>query len=413
MNMFYRLYSVDTASKTADLYLGLPKIFKSLEKTVFFLYGWLSSLSPPISTDLTSSLRLIIGFSEWPINTFSIECSNDGCIYLVDVVNPEEKINTLLLCPPVRMFVHLLRKPRPNEPVRNPPLSQNAFTNTNNSRNNTRHLTGRNTQNTRRRHNPRIVREDPAPKTARNPLKFTDKNKCVAPTPPPKLPQDQQGNPIIPFDEEFEKKKETNRNNILQKRQVDEAYNIYNHDKKAYLRIRDDIENNLLSRESIPEFFSDKYEVFRIMDLRNDLNGRQDPEQEFERFTNLLKVFYECKYDEDTKVNSPYQGLFSQDQVYVPHNYHYLTDTQKEECANKYGMSKTEFEAKHIQNENSTPVSQPNGYDTALKSLSNLSEQLNHDTDSDEETKPDTTNNAMNTYPNLQEWRAELDKMGI
>lgn len=107
--------------------------------------------------------------------------------------------------------------------------------------------------------------------------------------------------------------------------------NIFENDKKSYLKIKNDIESGHLELDQIHPHFSLKYQIFKILELRNDINFNCDDhiKDEFAVFSKI----YEASKDDIEQENKPY----------VPHNYNYLTTEQKEEYATKYNSTKEQL----------------------------------------------------------------------
>ena len=123
------------------------------------------------------------------------------------------------------------------------------------------------------------------------------------------------------------------------------AYNeklrIFSSDKKAYVLIKNDIENGKLREADINEIFIDKYRIFKILDARKTINFASDLniKNEFLLFSELIEVKEEIE-ETETKLDAA--------SVYIPHNYGYMDKNKKEEYAKKYNMSLEDFEAKYI-----------------------------------------------------------------
>nr|QZX43313.1 hypothetical protein [Mimivirus sp.] len=80
--------------------------------------------------------------------------------------------------------------------------------------------------------------------------------------------------------------------------------------------------------------------IFKLLETRNCLNLSNDEniKEEYKLFNELYQL------DND---DSPEDNIISK--VYVPHNYHYMTISQKENHAKNYGLTIEEFENKFLQ----------------------------------------------------------------
>lgn len=107
---------------------------------------------------------------------------------------------------------------------------------------------------------------------------------------------------------------------LRNKEREKENKNIFKADKKAYYLLKQDICEHKITEDKISILFKDKYPIFKFMDMKNLLNT----EDEYIQYVNLYDELYPKKtYD--------IEG-------YVPHNIHYLDDTEK----NKYNNIKTQ-----------------------------------------------------------------------
>lgn len=115
---------------------------------------------------------------------------------------------------------------------------------------------------------------------------------------------------------------------------------FFKNDKKAYFEIRNDIERGTLKWDDINPYFLLKYQIFRILEFRGAIKlGNDNIEQEYQEFTQLHDVCQENNYE-----------CLSTETVYIPHNYQYLSDYEKEEYAAKYHLTRQELEDRYINN---------------------------------------------------------------
>ncbi|QGR53774.1 hypothetical protein [Moumouvirus maliensis] len=113
---------------------------------------------------------------------------------------------------------------------------------------------------------------------------------------------------------------------------------LFKSDKNSYKLIKNDIDKGILDSKDINIFFADKFLVFKLLETRNCLNLLNDDniKTEYE----LFKELYE-----------PEENIISEEEnIYVPHNYHYISEQEKINHAKKYGMSIEEFENKYVNN---------------------------------------------------------------
>lgn len=128
---------------------------------------------------------------------------------------------------------------------------------------------------------------------------------------------------------------------------------IFDSDKRAYIKIKKDIDNNIISSSDINPCFSLKYHIFRILDGRKsiDFNSNDNIQQEFD----LFQVIYDnCNNDDDCddigndEDNNTDNNRKPDKKVYIPHNYHFMTRDKKEQYAATYRMTLKDFEDKYI-----------------------------------------------------------------
>lgn len=112
-------------------------------------------------------------------------------------------------------------------------------------------------------------------------------------------------------------------------------------DKKSYFKIKDDIDANIIKEIDINSDFLIKYDIFKILDSRDQLkkNIDTDLQNEYTLFTDFYNIYEEAD-DIITESKKPIMA------IYIPPRYEYMTDQQKEDYAKKYKMTRIEFESK-------------------------------------------------------------------
>ena len=131
----------------------------------------------------------------------------------------------------------------------------------------------------------------------------------------------------------------------------DKGLPIFESDKKSYSQMKQDILQGIIKVDNINPSFIYKYHIFKVLETRNaiDFTNNQSIKKEYDIFKELQD---ECEKDEceedacakDTCKPSPMEKV----NIYVPHNYSYMTPDQKEHYAKKYKMSQREFEENYI-----------------------------------------------------------------
>jgi hypothetical protein len=144
------------------------------------------------------------------------------------------------------------------------------------------------------------------------------------------------------FDEKFEAKREEKRLDRIETMKHENKLRIFTDDKKIYPRIKDDIANGKLKYESIHPNFVAKYQIFKILEERSaiDFTHNLNIADEFKIFDDLYESCMEVIREKSVVVTKP--------APYVPHNYNYLSEKEKDDIANKYQMTREEFETTHV-----------------------------------------------------------------
>lgn len=110
-------------------------------------------------------------------------------------------------------------------------------------------------------------------------------------------------------------------------------------DKNSFSKIKKDVVNGKLSKDDINPIFILKYEIFEILDTRKciDFSSNEKLKEEYE----LFQSFYnECKEEEEE--------IMGNKNVFVPHNYNYMSPEKKEEYARKYKLTRRQFEDRYV-----------------------------------------------------------------
>jgi len=165
----------------------------------------------------------------------------------------------------------------------------------------------------------------------KNPYKHQPEKSISKPVEEPPKPQ------MTEEDELFEQEKEKRRNAVIERNKIAEKYNVFENDKKSFVQIDKDINSGLLRPDDIHPCFVAKHVVFSVMRDRGDITFENNNalEEEYVQFADLLdSLEYE---DEETGKSST--------AFHIPHNYLFLSDFDKEECAKKNGMTRRELEA--------------------------------------------------------------------
>ncbi len=142
------------------------------------------------------------------------------------------------------------------------------------------------------------------------------------------------------FDEDFEAEKERIRNEKILQNKSNEKFRIFESDKKSYQLIKQDILNDKLRSDEINPIFALKYDIFKLLEIRNSINFESN-DNISEEYNIFMELYDECvnTEDDDKKSNA---------NVYIPPNYNYMSDEKKNEYAKKYKMTRRQFEEKYI-----------------------------------------------------------------
>lgn len=145
------------------------------------------------------------------------------------------------------------------------------------------------------------------------------------------------------FDEEYELEREKKRLDRIKDEQQIKLINIFITDKKMYPLVKADIAIGKMKQELIHPNYIMKYQILKILEDRSVINFNTDTNIQ-EEFTLFSDLYDSCMEDIIDKKTADSPGL----NVYVPHNYEYLSEHEKNECAKKYNMNRIEFESKHV-----------------------------------------------------------------
>lgn len=159
------------------------------------------------------------------------------------------------------------------------------------------------------------------------------------------------------FDENFEAKKENERNKKIETRRANEKISIFMSDKKSYTMICNDLKDGIIKIDDIPQFFVLKYEIFKILENRGVINfdTNDNIDDEYDIFKTLFEECSDC-VDDPKYVplgiyrDDEFSRKSSNKKIYIPHNYQYMTKEEKEKYAKKYKMTLSQFENKYINN---------------------------------------------------------------
>lgn len=140
-------------------------------------------------------------------------------------------------------------------------------------------------------------------------------------------------------DELFELEKEKKRNEVIEQNRENEKYRIFENDKKAFVQIIKDVNDGLLSQDDIHPCFVAKYVVFSILKGRDCINFENNNNLK-EEYGIFMDLFQNLEYED------PESGQASSS-VHIPHNYLFMSDAEKAECAERNNMTREELES-HI-----------------------------------------------------------------
>lgn len=118
-----------------------------------------------------------------------------------------------------------------------------------------------------------------------------------------------------------------------------QKFRVFQSDKRSYVQIKQDIDAGQLKRDDINPAFILKYQIFKLLDERGSIDFTSDAKikEEYDIFYELYQVCLEND-DDDSCVKEP-------NNVYIPHNWNYMTDEQKEAYVKKCKMTLPEFNA--------------------------------------------------------------------
>jgi len=137
-------------------------------------------------------------------------------------------------------------------------------------------------------------------------------------------------------DEQFELEKEKKRNAVIEQNRIDESYRVFENDKRSFTQINKDINNGLLLQDDIHPCFVAKYVVFSILRERGVINFENN-DQSRKEYDIFMDLYQSLEYEDPTCEQSSQT-------IHIPHNYLFMTDAQKEECAKKNNMTTKQLE---------------------------------------------------------------------
>ena len=114
----------------------------------------------------------------------------------------------------------------------------------------------------------------------------------------------------------------------IQKDMEQQKKNIYYSDKDTYFKMKNDISLGKLNENLISPLFKQKYPIFKFMDSNSDINSDNSSATEYELYCHLFNELYPAKFSDEEQVN------------YIPHNYHYLEESEKNKYKNFVSTNK-------------------------------------------------------------------------
>lgn len=116
---------------------------------------------------------------------------------------------------------------------------------------------------------------------------------------------------------------------------------VFSSDKYSYQKIKNDIDEDRMDPDDINPCFVLKYDILKVLDSRGKIEFDNDDniDQEYDDFMMLYQLYLEDIANDDDN---------NTDDVYIPHNYNYLSLEKQTEHAAKYNMTHEEFENKYI-----------------------------------------------------------------
>ena len=116
---------------------------------------------------------------------------------------------------------------------------------------------------------------------------------------------------------------------------------VYASDRNSYFQIKKDIDEDSFDEKHIHPAFAIKYSIFKVLVARGEVMELEpNIEHEYSIFADLYDDCMDDSSEEDEQ--APVSN------VYVPHNYFYLTPKEKEELAQRYDMTPKQFEDSHV-----------------------------------------------------------------
>jgi hypothetical protein len=132
---------------------------------------------------------------------------------------------------------------------------------------------------------------------------------------------------------------------------VNDSIKKFQQDKKSFLLMKKDIENKKLTFDNMDPAFLEKYLVFDILYDRNIISVEdKNLDDEYEEFSKMFDILRKANNKETEHKERPH----------IPHNYSYMSYTQKVRYARKYKMSVKEFEEKFINEKKDEEIKESN-----------------------------------------------------
>ena len=125
------------------------------------------------------------------------------------------------------------------------------------------------------------------------------------------------------------------------KKTINDKLKVYTSDRHSYFQIKKDIDEDNFDEVHIHPAFAIKYSIFKVLVARGEIvQDEPNIEHEYSIFADLYE---DCMDD-----SSEDEGPTPVSNVYVPHNYFYLSSQEKEELAARYSMTPKQFEDSHV-----------------------------------------------------------------
>ena len=116
----------------------------------------------------------------------------------------------------------------------------------------------------------------------------------------------------------------------------DAKFRMFKSDKQAFFNVKKDVDNGNLDYDDINPAFILKYDIMKVLENRNSLNQDSDDNihEEYKIFTELYDSYTEPMIHVENE----------EPKIYIPHDFLYWSNEEKEKLAEKYSMSVQELE---------------------------------------------------------------------